>query len=128
MPRAGWDRGVRACAICPGFTATNMTLRHDLPREEITQPEDIGRLVAEVVCLPSSAGVSELAVSRVCDASSRAGSPGATSACQTRPTSATRRHHHRLFRRPLGFGTGVAGGTGRKKGRIAEEQSGRNWG
>lgn len=60
--RAGWDRGVRACAICPGFTATDMTLRHDLPREEITQPEDLGRLVAEVVCLPNSASVSELAV------------------------------------------------------------------
>jgi NAD(P)-dependent dehydrogenase (short-subunit alcohol dehydrogenase family) len=60
--RAGWDKGVRACAICPGFTATDMTLRHDLPREEITQPEDLGRLVAEIVTLPNSASVSELAV------------------------------------------------------------------
>lgn len=60
--RAGWDKGVRACAICPGFTATDMTLRHDLPREEITQPEDLGRLVAEIVTVPNSASVSELAV------------------------------------------------------------------
>ena len=60
--RAGWDSGVRACAICPGFTATDMTLRHDLPREEITQPADLGRLVAEIVRLPNSASVSELAV------------------------------------------------------------------
>ncbi|MDD9745957.1 MULTISPECIES: SDR family NAD(P)-dependent oxidoreductase [Marinovum] len=60
--RAGWDSGVRACAICPGFTATDMTLRHDLPREEITQPADLGRLVTEIVRLPNSASVSELAV------------------------------------------------------------------
>ncbi len=60
--RAGWDAGVRACAICPSFVATDMTLRHDLPREEITQPEDLGRLVAEIVSLPNSASVSELVV------------------------------------------------------------------
>lgn len=60
--RAGWDQGVRACAICPGFVATDMTLRHDLPREEITKPEDLGRLVAEIVTLPNTASVSELAV------------------------------------------------------------------
>ncbi len=59
---AGWDRGVRACAICPGFVATDMTLHRDLPREEITQPADLARLVAEVVALPNSASVSELAV------------------------------------------------------------------
>ena len=60
--RAGWDKGVRACAICPGFTATDMPLRHDLPREEITQPEEVGRLVAEIVTLPNTASVSELVV------------------------------------------------------------------
>lgn len=60
--RAGWDHGVRACAICPSFVATDMTLRHDLPRHEITQPEDLARLVAEVVTLPNSASVSELVV------------------------------------------------------------------
>jgi NAD(P)-dependent dehydrogenase (short-subunit alcohol dehydrogenase family) len=60
--RAGWDHGVRACAVCPGFVATDLTLRHDLPRHEITQPEDLGRLVADVVTLPNTASVSELAV------------------------------------------------------------------
>ncbi len=60
--RAGWDSGVRACAICPGFVATDLTLHHDLPREEITQPEDLARIVADVVTLPNSASVSELAV------------------------------------------------------------------
>ena len=31
-------------------------------REEITQPADLGRLVTEIVRLPNSASVSELAV------------------------------------------------------------------
>lgn len=60
--RAGWEEGVRACAVCPGFVATDLTLRHDLPRHEITRPEDLARLVAEVVTLPNSASVSELNV------------------------------------------------------------------
>jgi NAD(P)-dependent dehydrogenase (short-subunit alcohol dehydrogenase family) len=60
--RAGWDHGLRACAICPGFVATDLTLRHDLPRHEITQPEDLARIVAEIVTLPNSASVSELLV------------------------------------------------------------------
>lgn len=61
--RAGWDQGVRACAVCPGFVATEMTRHHDeLPRHEITQPEDLARLVAEVVALPNTASVSELHV------------------------------------------------------------------
>ncbi|MBY6005545.1 SDR family NAD(P)-dependent oxidoreductase [Salipiger bermudensis] len=60
--RAGWDQGVRACVVCPGFVATDLTLRHDLPRHEITQPEDLARLVAEVVTLPNTASVSELVV------------------------------------------------------------------
>lgn len=60
--RAGWDHGVRACAVCPSFVATDMTLHHDLPRHEITQPEDLAHLVAEVVTLPNTASVSELVV------------------------------------------------------------------
>lgn len=60
--RAGWDQGVRACAVCPSFVATDMTLRHDLPRHDITQPEDLARLVGEVVTLPNSASVPELMV------------------------------------------------------------------
>ena len=60
--RSGWDDGVRACVVCPGFVATDLTLRHDLPRHEITQPEDLGKLVADVVTLPNTASVSELVV------------------------------------------------------------------
>ena len=39
-----------------------MTLHHDLPRSEITQPEDLAHLVAEVVALPNTASVPELLV------------------------------------------------------------------
>lgn len=60
--RTGWDSGVRACAVCPGFVATDRTLHHDLPRHEITQPADLAHLVAEVVILPNSASVPELSV------------------------------------------------------------------
>lgn len=60
--RAGWDHGMRACAVCPGFVATDLTMRHDLPRHEITQPEDLAHLVAEVIALPNTASVAELAI------------------------------------------------------------------
>lgn len=60
--RAGWDQGVRACAVCPSFVATDMTLHHDLPRHEITQPEDLARLIGEVVTQPNSTSVAELLV------------------------------------------------------------------
>ncbi len=60
--RAGWDHGLRACAVCPGFVATDLTLHHDLPRHDITDPADLARLVAEIVTLPNTASVPELAV------------------------------------------------------------------
>ena len=53
---------MRACAVCPSFVATDMTLHHDLPRHEITQPEDLARLIGEVVTQPNSTSVAELLV------------------------------------------------------------------
>ncbi|WP_199178563.1 SDR family NAD(P)-dependent oxidoreductase [Acidimangrovimonas sediminis] len=61
--RTGWDHGVRATAICPSFVATDMALKHDeLNATEITQPEDLARLVVEMVALPNTATVAELLV------------------------------------------------------------------
>lgn len=61
--RTGWDHGVRAVAVCPGFVATDMTgHRAELDATEITQPGDLARLVATVVGLPNSAAVAELLV------------------------------------------------------------------
>jgi NAD(P)-dependent dehydrogenase (short-subunit alcohol dehydrogenase family) len=61
--RAGWEHGIRATAVCPGFVETDMTAHvTDLPREEMTDPADIARLVATVVALPNNAAVAELLV------------------------------------------------------------------
>jgi NAD(P)-dependent dehydrogenase (short-subunit alcohol dehydrogenase family) len=61
--RAGWDQGVRATAVCPGFVATDMTKdRPELDAAEITQPEDLARLVVDILKLPNTASVAELLV------------------------------------------------------------------
>lgn len=61
--RAGWDAGVRATAVCPGFVATDMTgHRKELDASGITQPEDLAQLIVDVLKLPNTASVAELAV------------------------------------------------------------------
>ena len=59
----GWDRGVRATAICPGFVATDMaTALSDRAPEDMTQPKDVARLVAMVLDLPNTASVAEIPI------------------------------------------------------------------
>lgn len=61
--RAGWDDGIRATAICPGFVATDMTA--DWPGVEptsITQPEELAQLVMDILKMSNSASVAELLV------------------------------------------------------------------
>jgi NAD(P)-dependent dehydrogenase (short-subunit alcohol dehydrogenase family) len=61
--RIGWEHGIRATALCPGFVETDMTARvTDLPRDQMTDPADLARLVATVVALPNTAAVAELLV------------------------------------------------------------------
>ena len=61
--QTGWDRGVRACAICPGFVRTDMTAGvTKVGRSEMIDPADLAELVATVIALPNSASVSELLV------------------------------------------------------------------
>ncbi|MGF6535673.1 NAD(P)-dependent dehydrogenase (short-subunit alcohol dehydrogenase family) [Paraburkholderia sp. GAS206C] len=61
--RAGWDDGIRATAICPGFVNTEMAAGiADLPPEAMTQPDDIARLVANTIEMPNSASVAEILV------------------------------------------------------------------
>jgi NADP-dependent 3-hydroxy acid dehydrogenase YdfG len=63
---AGWEHGVRATAICPGFVATDMTSNVDaVPREQMIQPDVIARLVATVLALPNSASVSQVPINCV---------------------------------------------------------------
>ncbi|MCP3467400.1 SDR family NAD(P)-dependent oxidoreductase [Bradyrhizobium sp. CCGUVB23] len=61
--REGRAAGIRATVICPGYVATDMTLKDDeIPRHEMSQPGDIARLVETALMLPNNASVSELLV------------------------------------------------------------------
>ena len=61
--RIGWDRGVRACAICPGFVRTDMTAKvTKIARGDMIDPGDLAEMVATVIALPNSASVAELLV------------------------------------------------------------------
>jgi NAD(P)-dependent dehydrogenase (short-subunit alcohol dehydrogenase family) len=60
---AGWDQGIRATAICPGFVATDMSAAlTDRAREDITQPEDVARIVAFVLDLPNTSSITEVPI------------------------------------------------------------------
>jgi len=61
--RAGWEYGIRATAVCPGFVDTDMTahVKH-VPREKMSRPEDIAALIEAVLRLPNTASVAELLV------------------------------------------------------------------
>lgn len=61
--QVGADVGVRATAICPGFVATDMGLSGiDRDPAEITQPEDVARVVRMVLELPNNACISEIPI------------------------------------------------------------------
>jgi NAD(P)-dependent dehydrogenase (short-subunit alcohol dehydrogenase family) len=59
----GFEQGIRATAICPGFVATDMaaglTTR---PAEHLTDPHDLARIIALILDLPNEASVAEFAV------------------------------------------------------------------
>lgn len=60
---AAWEDGVRATAVCPGMTATDMTARFDsVAPADMSQPEDVAELVAVALALPNTAVVPELLV------------------------------------------------------------------
>lgn len=61
--QAGWDHGVRATALCPGFVATDMTAGvTKVPREAMSRPDDIAALVGTILRLRNTASVAELLV------------------------------------------------------------------
>lgn len=61
--REGWDKGVRATALCPSFVRTDMTAEvTKFPREAMSDPGDIAALVCTVMALPNTASVAELTV------------------------------------------------------------------
>ncbi len=61
--RAGWDKGVRATAVCPAYVNTEMVAGiPGIAPEMMTQPADLARLVATIVQLPNNATVAEILV------------------------------------------------------------------
>ena len=66
--QTGFDLGVRATAVCPGFVATDMGTPFAGPDAgELTQPEDIAKSIVYLVGLPNRASVSEFWVNALRD-------------------------------------------------------------
>lgn len=61
--RAGWEFGIRATAVCPGYVSTDMAAAiSSMAPEEMTSPEALATLVANTIELPNTASVAELLV------------------------------------------------------------------
>ncbi|MGC1574806.1 MAG: SDR family NAD(P)-dependent oxidoreductase [Beijerinckiaceae bacterium] len=61
--RLGWDKGVRATALCPSFVRTDMTAgATQIAAELMSDPADLAELVATVLALPNTAAIAELLV------------------------------------------------------------------
>lgn len=61
--RTGWDDGVRATALCPGFVATDLTASvTKVAHDEMIDAADLAELAATVIALPNTASVAELLV------------------------------------------------------------------
>jgi len=60
--REGWEHGVRATALCPGFVATDMSMAARMPREQMTDAADVAALAETLLLLPNNAVVAELLV------------------------------------------------------------------
>lgn len=63
LRQEGFDLGIRATAVCPGFVATEMALPlTSMAPEAMTQPEDVARIIALLLDLPNEAMVAEFTV------------------------------------------------------------------
>lgn len=62
LRQAGFDQGIRATAICPGFVSSDMgkSLVPDL--QTMTSPAEIADIVLTAINLPNNASVAEIAV------------------------------------------------------------------
>ncbi len=61
--RQGWEHGIRATAVCPGFVDTDMTSHvTKVSRDAMSRPEDLAALIEAVLRLPNNATVAELLV------------------------------------------------------------------
>ncbi|MCC2614084.1 SDR family NAD(P)-dependent oxidoreductase [Neorhizobium petrolearium] len=63
LRHAGFDQGIRATAVCPGFVATDMARRlTDRDDRLMTSPDDLARIIVMLVSLPNEASVAEFAI------------------------------------------------------------------
>ncbi len=61
--RLGWDHGIRATALCPGFVDTDMTAHvTKWPRDKMSRPEDLALAAEMLLRLSNTASVAELLV------------------------------------------------------------------
>jgi len=63
LRHAGFDLGIRATAVCPGFVATDMA-RALSTRDDsfMTSPDDLARIIVMLVSLPNEASVAEFTI------------------------------------------------------------------
>lgn len=63
LRHTGFDQGIRATAVCPGFVATDMAMGlTDRDSAAMTQPEDLARVIQMLIELPNEASVAEFCV------------------------------------------------------------------
>ena len=63
LRHAGFDKGIRATAVCPGFVATDMAMAiTDRASDAMTQPDDLARVIEMLIDLPNEASVAEFCV------------------------------------------------------------------
>nr|WP_321507413.1 SDR family NAD(P)-dependent oxidoreductase [uncultured Celeribacter sp.] len=63
LRHAGFDDGIRATAVCPGFVATDMAMSlTERAAEAMTDPKDLARVIEMLINLPGEASVSEFCV------------------------------------------------------------------
>ena len=63
LRHTGFDQGIRATAVCPGFVATDMGMAvTDRAADTMTDPADLARIVAMLIDLPNTASVAEFCI------------------------------------------------------------------
>jgi NADP-dependent 3-hydroxy acid dehydrogenase YdfG len=61
--KLGWDKGVRATALCPSFVRTDLTSHVTaVTPQQMIDPADLAELAATIIALPNTASVAELLV------------------------------------------------------------------
>jgi NAD(P)-dependent dehydrogenase (short-subunit alcohol dehydrogenase family) len=61
--RYGWEHGVRATAVCPGWVRTGLVPTGSAaPKQDMTDPDELAELIFAVACRSNTASVAELLV------------------------------------------------------------------